>query len=201
MFFAEPVSDAAEGHALAAPPFWAGASVLFTFPTREDRERAVTALQAAPALGEALPGGSSAAAACSAILEADPTWLSRVTAAWQVGRWGMPGPDALLWQYRRFNWPTRSHTQCNCGRPLAALCSAKQHAKGESTSPPCCTELLHVLAALLQRGQLCNLDYLLFLNLASGRSFSDLSQVGAGGHRCCVVLSPADGGLKQRTAV
>jgi len=31
---------------------------------------------------------------------------------------------------------------------------------------------------LLQRGQLCNLDYLLFLNLASGRSFSDLSQVG-----------------------
>ncbi|PRW57088.1 beach domain-containing [Chlorella sorokiniana] len=109
VFFAELAADASEGQPLAAPPFWAGASALFAFATREDRERAVTALRAVPALGAALPGGASAAAACSAILEADPTWLSRVTAAWQ-------------------------------------------------------------------RGQLSNLDYLLFLNLASGRSFSDLSQ-------------------------
>lgn len=56
---------------------------------------------------------------------------------------------------------------------------------------------------MLQRGQLCNLDYLLFLNLASGRSFSDLSQVGREGTAaalCCLLLR-ADGGLKQCTAV
>ncbi len=85
VFFAEPSADGPEGQALAAPPFWAGASALFAFPTREDREQAVNALWAAPVLGSALLGGASAAAACSAILEADPTWLSRVTAAWQVG--------------------------------------------------------------------------------------------------------------------
>ena len=99
VFFAEPSADAAEGQALAAPPFWAGASALFAFPTREDREQAVAALRAAPALGQALPGGSGAAAACSAILEADPAWLSRVTAAWQVGAgaWlGVTHAGALL---------------------------------------------------------------------------------------------------------
>ena len=107
VFFAE----APDGAPTAGPPYWAGGSALFAFSTREEREQAVGALEAQPALGAALPGGRAAAAACSGILEADPAWLSRVTSAWQ-------------------------------------------------------------------RGQLSNLDYLLFLNLASGRSFSDLSQVG-----------------------
>lgn len=46
------------------------------------------------------------------------------------------------------------------------------------------------VTAAWQRGRLSNLDYLLFLNLASGRSFSDLSQVGGrpraggSGHLC-----------------
>ena len=35
--------------------------------------------------------------------------------------------------------------------------------------------LLHVQSAWLQ-GKLCNLDYLLYLNLAAGRSFNDLAQ-------------------------
>lgn len=85
VFFAEPPEEG-EGQARAAPPYWPGASALLTFSTCEEREQAVGALLAAPALGEALPGGASAAAACSAILEADPAWLSRVTAAWQVRR-------------------------------------------------------------------------------------------------------------------
>lgn len=122
VFFAEPSSSATSAagrlddaaQQLAAPPHWGGASALFAFPSRADREQAVAALRSQAALGAALPGGAGAAAACSAILEADPAWLGRVTSAWQ-------------------------------------------------------------------RGQLSNLDYLLFLNLASGRSFSDLSQVGMGG--------------------
>lgn len=98
VFLAEPSADAAEGQALAAPPFWAGASALFAFPTRDDREQAVAALRGAGALGQALPGGSGAAAACSAILEADPAWLSRVTAAWQVGA-GAGCRACLFWTH------------------------------------------------------------------------------------------------------
>lgn len=47
-----------------------------------------------------------------------------------------------------------------------------------NTVAPCCV-------AGLQRGQLANLDYLLFLNLASGRSFNDLSQASPAGCAGC----------------
>lgn len=119
VFFAAPGQDG-EGEAAAAaasPPHWGGASALLAFASRAEREQAVGALRRLPALGAALPGGAPAAAAACELLEGDPSWLSRVAAAWQ-------------------------------------------------------------------RGQLSNLSYLLFLNLAAGRSFCDLSQVRGRQGRC-----------------
>ena len=67
VFFAE--EGQAQQQQLATQPFWGGASALFAFASREERERAVAALTAQAALGTALPGGKQAAAACTAILE------------------------------------------------------------------------------------------------------------------------------------
>ena len=77
VFFADPSAQQAQ-HAQQTQqrqqedvggPFWGGASALFAFSSRDDREQAVATLMAQQALGRALPGGQDAAAACAAILE------------------------------------------------------------------------------------------------------------------------------------
>ena len=166
VFFAEPAEEQAH---LAPAPAWGGASALFAFASREERERAVEALKGQPELGRALPGAREAAAACAAILEV------RRRVAGVIGR---------SLQHRRPWWRQHQlacHVSCT---PVS--CAAPPHQPNRPHPPPPPPLYPHYPQAdpawlsrvteAWQRGLLSNLDYLLFLNLASGRSFTDLSQ-------------------------
>jgi factor associated with neutral sphingomyelinase activation len=87
VFFADPSAQHAQQTQRhqedVGGPFWGGASALFAFSSRDDREQAVATLMAQQALGRALPGGQDAAAACAAILEV--SWASRVLFGASVG--------------------------------------------------------------------------------------------------------------------
>ena len=104
IFFVDPsIESGIQG------PVWGSASAFFIFKTREERDRALEAINSQNSLGKGLPGGRNTAVACGTVLEAGGEWLPRITAAWQHGR-------------------------------------------------------------------LTNFDYLLYCNLAAGRSFNDLTQ-------------------------
>ena len=159
LFFMQPGSGAAAepagtpAAAAAAPPFWGSPSAFFAFASREDREQAIHTLETQAAVGSALQGGRAAAAACGSILEVRHSSVASAPCAHTT--------------------PSTAEACCTSPAPHPAL-FARTQAEG--------TWLGRVTQAW-RLGRLSNFDYLLFCNMASGRSFNDLTQVRACGGR------------------
>ncbi|CAI5976448.1 unnamed protein product [Closterium sp. NIES-65] len=132
-------------------PLGDGSSVFFVFSSQGERDRAAALLQ------KLLGGVSSPAAAAASLLEAHSHALQAVTGLWQVGLWqvgmgqvgmGQSTPNYLLLPNLS---PLTFHALFSPHCPL----------------PP---------SPLPQTGRISNRDYLLFLNLAAGRTMCDLAQ-------------------------
>ena len=186
LFFIDALGAAAGGG-----PTWAAPSAFFAFGGEEERERAAAVLTGQAALGGSLPGGRSAAAAAGSILEvplafsvipcAERAYAAKVDSICVC----MPSCHAdSQHEHGLCKWHTCQPTWCQAQNlhdghilehaGLVANCPLMQPTRPLALQAQ--GGWLQRVTAAWQRGRVSNRDYLLFLNLAAGRSFNDLTQ-------------------------